>query len=100
MNDHAAAAGAVTDLLTAAAGGSAAGRRLPGPVRRAGRARRDPPPDEARRVARAYGDRAMEALRQATAEGFKDGDYLKKADFEPLRLRDDFKRLEDELGKK
>jgi tetratricopeptide (TPR) repeat protein len=51
---------------------------------------------EARRkeLAQSYGDRALEALRQAVARGYKDADHLKKdTDLDPLRGRDDFRQL-------
>ncbi len=55
---------------------------------------------EARRreLARAYGDRALDLLRQAVARGYKDANHLRRSpELEPLRSRDDFKRLLGEL---
>jgi serine/threonine-protein kinase len=55
---------------------------------------------EARRMelAKSYGDRALAALRQAVARGYKDADHLKKdKDLDPLRGRDDFQKLLAEL---
>jgi tetratricopeptide (TPR) repeat protein/tRNA A-37 threonylcarbamoyl transferase component Bud32 len=57
---------------------------------------------EARRqeLARDYADRAMTALRQAVARGFKDVAHLKKdRDLDPLRQRDDFQKLLADLEK-
>jgi serine/threonine-protein kinase len=45
-----------------------------------------------------YAARAVELLRQAVAKGYKDIDHLKKdPDLDPLRGRDDFKKLLAEL---
>jgi serine/threonine protein kinase/tetratricopeptide (TPR) repeat protein len=45
--------------------------------------------------------RAMELLRQAVANGFRDAAFLKKdADFDSLRARDNFRELVTELEKK
>ncbi len=53
------------------------------------------------KLAAKYNDEAMELLRQATAHGFKDADFLAKTnEFAALRSRDDFKALTAELGKK
>jgi tetratricopeptide (TPR) repeat protein len=55
---------------------------------------------EARRqeLAKSYGDRALQALRQAVAKGYKDADHLKKdPDLDPLRGRDDFRKLLGEV---
>jgi hypothetical protein len=60
------------------------------------RAERDTKLPEARRqeLARSYGDRAVAALRQALANGYKDIAHLKKdKDLDPLRRRDDFQKL-------
>jgi serine/threonine-protein kinase len=59
-------------------------------------AEKDEKVPEARRkeLAKSYGDRAVEALRQAVAKGYKDADHLKKdPDLDPLRGRDDFQKL-------
>src|SRR5262249_12249687 len=56
---------------------------------------------EARRkeLARGYADRALELLRQAVAHGYKDAAHMKKdSDLEPLRGREEFKKLLAELG--
>jgi hypothetical protein len=52
-------------------------------------------PEAKRKVlAQEYADRAMAALRQAVAKGYKDVEHTKKdSDFDPLRQRDDFKML-------
>jgi tetratricopeptide (TPR) repeat protein/tRNA A-37 threonylcarbamoyl transferase component Bud32 len=55
---------------------------------------------EARRkeVAKNYADRALAALREAVAKGYKDVEHMKKdSDLDPLRGRDDFKKLVAEL---
>jgi tetratricopeptide (TPR) repeat protein len=45
-------------------------------------------------LAKDYADRAMTALRQAVARGYKDAAHLKKdPDLDPLRRRDDFQKL-------
>jgi serine/threonine-protein kinase len=45
-------------------------------------------------VAKSYGDRAMEALRQALDKGYKDIAHLQKdKDLDPLRQREDFQKL-------
>ena len=47
-----------------------------------------------------YADRAVALLRKAIAHGFKDADYLRRtADFEPLRSREDFKKVAAEVAK-
>jgi hypothetical protein len=52
------------------------------------------PQAQRQELARSYGDRAMEALRQALANGYKDITHLQKdRDLDPLRPRDDFKKL-------
>jgi hypothetical protein len=51
-------------------------------------------------LARRYGDLAMELLRQAVQNGYKDVEAVKKnPDLDPLRPRDDFKRLVADLEK-
>jgi tetratricopeptide (TPR) repeat protein len=48
-----------------------------------------------------YADRAIGLIRQAVAHGLMDADALQRtADFEPLRSRDDFKKIVAELQKK
>jgi hypothetical protein len=45
-----------------------------------------------------YGDQAMAMLRDAVAKGYKDAAHMKKdTDLDPLRSRDDFKKLVAEL---
>jgi hypothetical protein len=47
-----------------------------------------------------YAMRALELLRQAIAKGFKDVAHMKKdTDLDPLRQRDDFKKLVAEMEK-
>ena len=48
-----------------------------------------------------YAQRAVELLQRAVHDGWKDGANMKKDnDFDPLRARDDFKKLMAELEKK
>jgi serine/threonine-protein kinase len=50
------------------------------------------------KLADRYAARAVDLLRQAVAKGFKDVEHLKKdSDLDPLRGRDDFKKLVAEL---
>jgi tetratricopeptide (TPR) repeat protein len=52
-------------------------------------------------LARSYGDQAVQTLRQALAKGYKDIAHLQKdKDLEPLRDRDDFKKLLAEVESK
>jgi hypothetical protein len=52
------------------------------------------PEAQRRAVADAYARRAVELLREAVARGFKDVHELKTLpDYDPLRRRDDFKKL-------
>ncbi len=52
------------------------------------------------KVAENYLDRAMEMLRRAAKAGYRDtGHAAKDTDLDPLRNRDDFKKLLAELGK-
>jgi serine/threonine-protein kinase len=63
---------------------------------------KDPQADAGRRKqqARLYGDQALALLRTAVARGFKDAAHMKKdTDLDPLRKRDDFKKLLAELEK-
>ena len=47
-----------------------------------------------------YADRAMELLQQAAKAGYKDAAHLAKdTDLDPLRDRDDFKKLVELLSK-
>jgi hypothetical protein len=58
---------------------------------------------EARRqeLAKEYADRAVAALRQAVADGYRDAAQLRKdPDLDPLRGRDDFRKLLAELEKR
>jgi serine/threonine-protein kinase len=56
--------------------------------------------DKRLELAKSYGDRAMELLRQAVASGHKDAVNLKKdSDLDPLRSRDDFKKLLADMEK-
>ena len=56
--------------------------------------------EDAAQQAAAEADRAMDWLKQAVAAGYKDAAHMKKdADLKPLRERDDFRELLEELGK-
>jgi hypothetical protein len=104
LKDHAAAADAAGQFLKAA--------MIPGldPVKTAALlagcvrlAEKDEelPRAERRKLAHSYGDRAMAALKQGIAEGFKDAAQLRGAsDFDPLRDRKDFQELVAELEAK
>ena len=49
-------------------------------------------------AAQFYGDQAMKLLRDAVNKGFKDARHMKKnKDLDPLRQREDFKKLLAEL---
>jgi tetratricopeptide (TPR) repeat protein/tRNA A-37 threonylcarbamoyl transferase component Bud32 len=57
------------------------------------------PEEQAQR--RRYSDQALDVLRQAVANGYKDIEQLKTAsDLDPLRSREDFKKLRTELEEK
>jgi tetratricopeptide (TPR) repeat protein len=104
LNHPAEAAGALADLVQSAPAGWTDYHLAAACLGRcAGLAEKDETLPAAKReeLARAYGDRAVELLRQGIAQGYKDGDYLKTAvEFQPLRSRDDFKKLVAELEKK
>src|SRR5207302_2728442 len=54
-----------------------------------------------RELAQSYADRALALLRQAVALGFKDAAQLKKdPDLEPLRAREEFRKLVTDLEAK
>jgi tetratricopeptide (TPR) repeat protein len=51
-------------------------------------------------LTKSYGDRAVQALRQALAHGYRDAAHMQKdTDLDPLRGRDDFQKLLAELDK-
>ena len=57
------------------------------------------PESKRQELAMAYGDRALDALRQAVQKGFKDVARLKQdASLEPLRSREEFQELLAGLG--
>jgi tetratricopeptide (TPR) repeat protein/tRNA A-37 threonylcarbamoyl transferase component Bud32 len=59
------------------------------------------PEAKRREVVQAYGNQAIELLRRAVANGYKDSGSLKEApEFELLRPRDDFKKLVSSLEDK
>jgi hypothetical protein len=56
------------------------------------------PEAQRKELAKTYADRALEALRQAVANGYKDTANMKKdTALDPLRGRDDFQKLLAEL---
>jgi tetratricopeptide (TPR) repeat protein len=58
------------------------------------------PEPRRQQVMRTYSDRSMELLRAAAAKGFRDAAHMKKdADLDPIRGRDDFRKLIDDLEK-
>jgi tetratricopeptide (TPR) repeat protein len=101
LRDHAAAADAAEALARHAVDPAAdaynAARRL---AYCATLAASDPGLPEADRaeVAGRYADRAVALLRRAAASGYRDATYIKRDDFlDPLRGRDDFRRLLAEM---
>jgi tetratricopeptide (TPR) repeat protein len=57
--------------------------------------------EKRKELAQTYADRAVDLLRQALQKGFRDAAQLKKdTDLDPLRSREDFKKLLSELEKK
>ena len=63
-------------------------------------AREDPtvPADQRELLARSYTDQAMEALRTAVRNGFRDAKHLEsEPTYAPIRGRDDFRRLIHEI---
>jgi tetratricopeptide (TPR) repeat protein len=56
---------------------------------------------ERKELARRYSDQAMDSLRQAVKAGWKDAPLIRKdTDLDPLRGREDFRKLVEELEKK
>jgi tetratricopeptide (TPR) repeat protein/tRNA A-37 threonylcarbamoyl transferase component Bud32 len=101
LQDHAAAAKAAEELAATVAGKPREGPRVARVLARcAGLASGDRALAKPKRqeLAGAYGSRAVELLRKAVAAGWRDGKALREsADFEPLRTRDDFKKLVAEV---
>jgi eukaryotic-like serine/threonine-protein kinase len=60
----------------------------------------DLPEDKRKEFAKGYGDKALALLRQAADKGWKDAAALKDPLFEPLRDRDDFRKLAREMETK
>jgi eukaryotic-like serine/threonine-protein kinase len=57
--------------------------------------------EKRKELAQSYADRAVEMLREAIRVGFQDAKHMKNdPDLDPLRLRDDFKKLVSELEAK
>jgi serine/threonine protein kinase len=103
LGEHAGAARAAAELLRAACDPAADAYRAACVFSRcAPLAERDARLAEARRkeLARSYQDQALAALRQALARGFKDVAQLEKGkDLDPLRAREDFRKLLADLKK-
>jgi serine/threonine-protein kinase len=101
LGEHAGAAEAAADLARVAADPAGDAYKAAGFFARCvPLAGKDAKLPEAQRkeLAQSYGDRALEALRQALAKGYKDAAHMKKdPDLDPLRGRDDFKKLLGEL---
>jgi hypothetical protein len=58
-------------------------------------------PTQRKEAAEFYGDAAMKLLREAVGKGYKDVAHVKKdTDLDPLRRRDDFRKLVTELEEK
>jgi hypothetical protein len=97
LGEHAGAAEAAADLARVAADPAGDACKAAGFLSRCiPLAEKDAKLPEARRkeLAKSYADRAMEALRQAVAKGYKDAAQMKKdPDLDPLRGRDDFQKL-------
>jgi tetratricopeptide (TPR) repeat protein/tRNA A-37 threonylcarbamoyl transferase component Bud32 len=97
LGEHAGAAAAAADLALVAREPAGDAFKAAGFFARCiPLAEKDTKLSEVRRkeLAKSYGDQAVEALRQAVARGYKDAAHLKKdRDLDPLRGRDDFKRL-------
>jgi hypothetical protein len=59
------------------------------------------PEPRRKELAKSYGDRALSLLRQAVAHGYKDVAYMRQGpDLEPLRAREDFRKLLADLEEK
>jgi eukaryotic-like serine/threonine-protein kinase len=96
LNDHAAAADTVAQLVKAAPADWSEQHLAAACLARAAS---QAGPDE--RLAGKYSGEAMDLLRQGAASGFKDADFLARTnEFASLRSRDDFKALTAELEKK
>jgi serine/threonine-protein kinase len=101
LGDHAAAAEAAADLARVAFNPAGDAYKAAGFFSRCvPLAEKDAKLPEAKRkdLAKSYADWAVEALRQAVAKGYKDAAHMKKdKDLDPLRGRDDFRKLLTEL---
>jgi serine/threonine-protein kinase len=106
LGEHAGAAAAAAELARVAFDPAGDAYKAAGFLSRCvPLAEKDAKLPEARRqeLARSYGDRALEALRQAVAKGYKDAAQMKKdTDLDAVRGRDDFQKLlaEVEAGAK
>jgi serine/threonine-protein kinase len=104
LGDHAAAAEAAADLARMAVHPADDAYQAAGFFARCiPLAQQDSKLPQAQRqeLARAYGDQALEALRQALAKGYKHTANLKKdKDLDPLRPRKDFQKLLAEVEAK
>jgi serine/threonine-protein kinase len=94
LKDHRAAEAAVAEYLRIEPNGYEEASEAAGLLGRCARLGRDDPAVPAREreaLARSYADRAMDALRTAVRQGYRDLKRLRTApDYEPLRARDDF----------
>jgi tetratricopeptide (TPR) repeat protein/tRNA A-37 threonylcarbamoyl transferase component Bud32 len=101
LEDHAGTAQAIADLLEVAPATWPDYPRAAGLQARCIRlAQQDKKVADTRRpeLVQRYGDQVVVLLQRALAQGYTDSNYLKKtADFEPLRSREDFKKLLSEL---
>jgi serine/threonine-protein kinase len=103
LSDHGAAAEAATDLARVASKPAADTYDAACFLSRCvSLAEKDPklPPAKQKELAKSYGDRAMEMLRHAVAKGHKNVTQIKKdTDLDPLRSRDDLKKLLADMEK-
>jgi serine/threonine-protein kinase len=101
VGDHAGAAEAAADLARIAADPAGDAALAAGFFSRCvPLAEKDAKLPEARRkeLAQSYAEQALAALRQAVAKGYKDAANMRKdKDLDPLRQRDDFRKLLTEL---
>jgi hypothetical protein len=101
LEDHVEAAGVVQECCRSAPASPTELPRVAGVLARcASLVERDGSlhSEKAAELAKAYGDGAMDLLRQAVAEGFKDAAYLRKCtDFSALRSRADYIKMVAQL---
>jgi len=104
LDDHAGIAGAAQELAAVAVDGWPDYPRVAGALAHSVQlADKDKKLAEPKRseLKQVYGDLALKLLAHATAHGYQDADSLKRnADFDPVRNRDDFKKLLSEIESK